>query len=130
MIAEARILAPFPDIAAEAPGILTEQEEMMGVNEVIQSEPEPSNKEQAMLVAANSGIDFSLPPEDQPNRGEIIEILDDKDDDILDQYMKEESAQRLYKDKLPKVEEDREEEDTPEEAIEHDTSIDAQNETE
>jgi hypothetical protein len=93
MIAKVRIPAPFLDIAAEAPGILTEQKEMIGVNEVIQSEPEPSNKEQAMLAAANSGIDFSLPPEDQPNRGEIIEILDDKDDDILDQYMKEESTQ-------------------------------------
>ncbi len=64
MIVEARILAPFPDIVAEAPGILTEQEEMIGVNEVIQSEPEPSNEEQAMLAVANLGIDFSLPPED------------------------------------------------------------------
>jgi hypothetical protein len=74
-----------------------------------------------MLAAANSGIDFSLPPKDQPNRGEIIKILDDKDDDILlDQYMKEESTQRLYKDELPKIEEDREEEDTLEETIEHD----------
>ena len=45
MIAEARIPAPFPDIAAEAPGMLTKREEMIGVNEVIQSEPEPSNKE-------------------------------------------------------------------------------------
>jgi hypothetical protein len=40
MIAEERIPAPFPDIAAEALGILTEREEMMGVNEVIQSERE------------------------------------------------------------------------------------------
>jgi hypothetical protein len=37
---------------------------MIGVNEVIRSEPEPSNKEQAMLTAAKLGIDFSLPPED------------------------------------------------------------------
>ncbi len=87
---------------------------------MIQSEPEPSKEEQTMLAAANSGIDFSSPPEDRLNRGEIIEILNDKDDDILDQYMKEESTQRLYKDKLPKIEEDREEEDTPKEAIEHD----------
>jgi hypothetical protein len=87
MIAETRIPAPFLDIAAEAQGILTKQEEMMGVNEVIQSEPEPSNEERAMLALANSEIYFSLPPEDQTNRGEIIEILDDEDDDILDQYM-------------------------------------------
>ena len=44
MIAETKILAPFLDIAAEAPGILTEQEEIMGVNEVIQSEREASAK--------------------------------------------------------------------------------------
>ncbi len=100
--------------------MLTKQEEMIGVTEVIQNEPEPSNEEQAMLAAANSGIDFSLPPEDQPNRGEIIEIIDDKDNDILDQYMKEESTQQLYKDELPKIEEGREEEDTPKETIKHD----------
>jgi hypothetical protein len=93
---------------------------MMGVNEVTQSEPEPSDKKGAMLAVANSEIYFSSPPEDQPNRGEIKEILNDEDDDILDQYMKDESTQRLYEDKLPKIEEDREEEDTPEEAIEHD----------
>ncbi len=86
---------------------------------MIQSEPEPSNKEREMLAAANSGIDFSLPPEDRPNREETKEILDDEDDDIPDQYMIEESTQRLYKDELPKIEEDREEEDTPEETIEH-----------
>ncbi len=45
MIAKARIPAPFLDIAAEAPGMLTKQEEMIGVNEVIQSEPEPSDEE-------------------------------------------------------------------------------------
>jgi hypothetical protein len=72
MTAEARIPVPFPDIAAEAPGILTEREEMMGVNEVIQSEREPGDEEGAMLGVANSGIDFSSPPEDQPNKREII----------------------------------------------------------
>ncbi len=45
MIAETKIPAPFQDIAAEAPGILIEQEKIMGVNEVIQSEREPSNEE-------------------------------------------------------------------------------------
>ena len=54
----------------------------MGVNEVIQSEREPNKGEQAMLAAANSGIDFSTPPEDRPTKREVIEILDDEDDDI------------------------------------------------
>jgi hypothetical protein len=35
MITEARTLAPFPDVAEEAPGILTKQEELMGVSKVI-----------------------------------------------------------------------------------------------
>ena len=87
MIAKARTPSPFPDVAAEAPGILTKQKELTGVSKVIQSKPEPSDEEQAMRAAANSGIDFSLPPEDQPNRGEIIEILDNEDNEILDQYM-------------------------------------------
>jgi hypothetical protein len=98
MIAKEKIPAPFPDIATEAPGILTEREEITGVYEVIQSEREPSDKERAMLAAANSGIDFSSPPEDRPTKREIIEILDDEDDDILDQLINEENIQRQYKD--------------------------------
>ena len=117
MIAETKIPAPFPDIAAEAPGILTEQEEIMGVNEVIQSEREPSDEERAMLAAANSGIDFSAPREDRPTKREIIEILDDEDDDILDQLINEESIQQQNENKLPKIEED-EEEEISEKAVE------------
>ena len=47
---------------------MTKQEELMGASEVIQSKPEPSSKEQPIIAAANSGIDFLLPPEDQPKR--------------------------------------------------------------
>jgi hypothetical protein len=39
MAMDASTPAPFPDIAVEVPGILTKQEEMMGVDEVIQSKP-------------------------------------------------------------------------------------------
>ena len=66
----------------------------MGVNEVIQSEREPSNEERAMLAAAYLRIDLSAPPEDRPSKREIIEILDDEDDDILDQHFNEKSIQR------------------------------------
>ena len=41
----------------------------MTVNEVIQSEPKARDKEQEMRAGANSGIDFSLPLENQQNRG-------------------------------------------------------------
>ncbi len=71
-----------------------------------------------MLTATNSGMDFSSPPEEQPNRREIIEILDDEDNEILDEYRKEESTQGLYKETLPKIEEDQEDEETPNEVIE------------
>jgi hypothetical protein len=66
----------------------------MGVNEVIQSEREPSDEERAMLAAAYLGIDFLAPPEDRPTKREIKEILDDEDDDILDQHINEKSIQR------------------------------------
>ena len=48
-----------------------------------------------MLAAANSGIDFSTPPEDRPTKREVIEILDykDNDNDIMDQLINEESIQ-------------------------------------
>jgi hypothetical protein len=51
--------APFPDISAEAPGILTEHEEIHGVSP-IQDKPAQSDKERAMLAAENSGIEFGL----------------------------------------------------------------------
>jgi hypothetical protein len=118
MIAEARTPVAFPDVAAEVPGILTKQEELMGVDEVVQSEPEPSNEEQAMLAAANSGMDFSSPPEERPNRREIIEILNDEDSEILDEYMNEESTRGLYKETLPKIKEDQGDEEMPKEVVE------------
>ena len=70
-----------------------------------------------MLAAANSGIDFLLPPEDQSNRGEIIEILDDENSEILDEYMKEKSTRGLYDETLPKIEEDHKDEEKPEEVV-------------
>jgi hypothetical protein len=58
-----------------------------------------------------------LPPEERPNRREIIEILNDEDNEILDEYMKEESTRGLYKETLPKIEEDQEYEETPNEVV-------------
>jgi hypothetical protein len=63
-------------------------------------------------------MDFSSPPEELPNRREIIEILDDEDNEILNEYMKEESTRGLYEETLPKIEEDQEDEDTPNEVVE------------
>ena len=37
--------APFPDIPAEAPGMLTELKEAYGVDEVVQDEPKQSDEQ-------------------------------------------------------------------------------------
>ena len=74
-----------------------------------------------MLTVANSGMDFSSPLEDRPNRGDIIEtILDNEDDEILDEYTKEESTQQLYEETPPKIEEDQEDEEIPKEVVRQD----------
>jgi hypothetical protein len=51
MVIEPSEQASFPDIAAEALGVLTEQEEVFGVDEVVQEEPTQSDHEQARLAA-------------------------------------------------------------------------------
>ena len=42
-------LAPYPDIPAEAPGMLMEPEEEYGVDKVVQDKPEESNEQQAII---------------------------------------------------------------------------------
>jgi hypothetical protein len=76
---------PFPDTPAEVPGMLTELEEAHGVDEVVQDEPEQSDEQQAILAAENSGIDFSSIPT-KVSGGDMIEILDDNEEDVIDEY--------------------------------------------
>jgi hypothetical protein len=91
--------APFPDIAAEAPGVLTKQEEVFGVDEVVQEGPTQSNHEWAKLAAEKSGLDFSsMLPKKVGNKNNIVEILEDKEDEALDKYIKEEVLVKLEKD--------------------------------
>jgi hypothetical protein len=45
MLVEPNKSAPFPDILAEVPGMLTELEEEYGVNEVVQDKPKKSNEQ-------------------------------------------------------------------------------------
>ena len=45
MLVEPDNPAPFPDIPAEAPGMLTELEEEYGVNNVVQDEPVMSDEQ-------------------------------------------------------------------------------------
>ena len=77
--------APFPDIPADAPGMLTETEEEYGIDDVVQDKPEMSDEQRAVLAAYNSGLDF-LPVPTNVTGGEVIEILDDDKEDILNEY--------------------------------------------
>ncbi len=81
--------SPYPDIPAEAPGILTEIKKEYGVDNVVQDEPELSNKQRAILAAQNSGLDFSSIPT-KVNGGEVIKILDDNEKEAINKYIKEE----------------------------------------
>jgi hypothetical protein len=85
MLVEPDNLAPFPNIPAEAPGMLTELEEDYGVYYVIQDEPEMSDEQQAMLAANNLGLDFSSEPT-KVTGGEVIEILDDSKEEVMNEY--------------------------------------------
>ncbi len=51
MLVEPEEPAPYPDIPAEAPGMLTEREEEFGVKDVVQEEMEQTDEERAALAA-------------------------------------------------------------------------------
>ncbi len=81
--------SPYPDISAEAPGILTLIEEEYGVDNLVQDEPELSDEQRAILAAQNSGLDLSSIPT-KVNGGEVIKILDDDEEEAINKYIKEE----------------------------------------
>jgi hypothetical protein len=107
--------APFPDIPAEAPGILTEHEEIHGANP-IQDEPTQSDEERAALAAENSGMEFG--PISVRETREVIELLDDDDEDIFNNFIQDDVANKIEQqnnEDLRKVveEEDEDEENEP-----------------
>jgi hypothetical protein len=84
--------APFPDIPAEAPGILTEHEEVHGASP-IQDEPTQSNEERAALAAENSGMEFG--PINARETREVIELLNDDDKDFLNDFIQDNVAIKI-----------------------------------
>jgi hypothetical protein len=87
-------VAPFPDIPAEAPGILTEHEEIHGASP-IQDEPTQSDEERAALAAENSGMEFGpVNVRETPPR-EVIELLDDDDEDVLSDFIRDDVAIKI-----------------------------------
>ena len=89
--------APFPDIPADAPGMLTETEEEYGIDDVVQDEPEMSDEQQAVLAANNTGLDFSSIPT-KATGSEVIEILDDDEEDVLNEYERDEVLVKIEPD--------------------------------
>jgi hypothetical protein len=97
MLVESDEPAPFPDIPAEAPGMLTELEKKCGVYEVVQDELKESNEQQAIMAAENFGLDF-LSVHTKATGGEVIKILNDGKEGVINKYKQEEV--------LPKIEPD------------------------
>jgi hypothetical protein len=89
--------ASFPNIPADAPGMLTKLEEEYGIDNVVQDEPEMSDERQAILAANNSGLDFSSVPT-KVTGGEVIEILDNNEEDVLNKYEQEEVIVKIKPD--------------------------------
>ncbi len=97
MLVEPDDPAPFPDIPADAPGMLTKTEEEYGIADVVQDEPEMSDEQQAVLAANNSGLDFlSIPT--KATGGEVIKILDDDEEDVLNEYERDEVLVKIKPD--------------------------------
>ena len=84
--------APFLDIPAEAPGILTEHEEIHSASP-IQDAPTQSDEEQAALAAENLGMEFG--PINVCETREVIELLDDDDEDILNDFIRDDVAIKI-----------------------------------
>ncbi len=94
--------APYPDIPAKAPGMLTEHEEEFGVIDVVQEEMEQTDKEQAILAAENSGLDFSS-MSTKVIGGEVIEILDNEEEEAIHEFVREEILMKLEPDQEEEV---------------------------
>jgi hypothetical protein len=76
-------VAPFPNVPAEVPGIMTQYENLIDGEDVIEGKPVSNNKEQAMLAAKNSGLEIG-PINELRTTGEVIKLLDDDEVDMLD----------------------------------------------
>ncbi len=105
MLVEADEPTPFPHIPAEVPGMLTEHEVEFGVDEMMQEEAEQTDKEQAMLIAENSGLDFSSLPTIVMGR-EVIEILGNKEEEAINKYVQKEIMMKAEPDQEEEMQQD------------------------
>ncbi len=114
-------VVPYPDVPAEAPGIMTQYENLIDGENVIENEPVTSNKERAMMAAENSGLEFGTMGESWA-AGEVIELLDDDKNDMLDNnirhYKKIRVTEEPQQAKITDENEDDEDEDHTNETAE------------
>jgi hypothetical protein len=87
-------MAPYPDLPAEAPEIMTQYENLIDGEDVIEDKPVLSNEEQAMMAADNSGLEFGTMGELRATR-EVIELLDDNENDMLDNDIRHDKKIRV-----------------------------------
>ncbi len=79
---------------AEAPGMMTQYENLIDVENVIEDKPVLSDEEQAIMAAENSGLEFGTVGESRA-AGEVIELLDDDKNDMLDDDIRHDKEIRV-----------------------------------
>ncbi len=107
-------MVPYPDVPAEAPGIMTQYENLIDGENVIEDEPVLINEERAMMAAENSGLEFGTLGISRAS-GKVIELLDDDENDMLDNNIRHEKEIRVKEEpqqaKITDENEDDEDED-------------------
>jgi hypothetical protein len=105
-------------VVAEVPGMLTEREETLGVEEIIQDELEQSHERQAMLATANAGMDIfpDITAEHGTRNDVIIDLTSDNKYDKKTNKDHHNNAikEEIKMERAKNNEEDLEEETTPE----------------
>jgi hypothetical protein len=93
---------------------MTQYENLIDGENIIEDKPVSSNEEQAMLAAENSELEFG-PVGESRAAGEVIKLLDDEENDMLDNNIRNDEEIRVKEEpqraKITDENEDGEDED-------------------
>jgi hypothetical protein len=103
-------VVPFHDVPAEAPGKMTQYENLINGEDVIEGKLVSNNKEQAMLAAENLGLKIG-PANKSCATGDIIELLDDDKVDIIDDNIRHDKEVKIKEEPQQAMITDQDEED-------------------
>jgi hypothetical protein len=106
-------VVPFPDVPAEVPGIMTQYENLIDGEEVSEDEPVSNDEDQAIMVAENSGLEIG-PVNKLRATGEVIELLDDDEVDMLDDNIRHDKEVKMKEEPQQAKITDQDEEDDDE----------------